>query len=458
MMYMKHSLTIVLLFMISLSSRPQQWNTFGNGLPDQVHAIIRHNNQLWVGSDYPYYYNGTDWTAAIDGLLYPLGVGVVFAYGILNNVLYMGGFFTVLTPEGNWYNNVARLHNGSWTTCGNGQGIDGSGMDGNVYCMIVYNGNLYAGGAFGSAGGDPLYPQEVRYIARFDGNAWQPVGLGVNDKITDMIVYNGVLVVSGYFTEAGGVPANHIAYWNGISWHALGSGMNGKVTALAVHDGYLYAGGLFDTAGGQYAKNIAKWDGTNWAPVGEGLNGQVYTLASYDGKLFAGGNELKKTFLNIPPFVVDYHLLYWNGSVWDTLNKNPNGQVNYLFVDEWGLIIGGNFSSVGNITANNIVQYKTISNVEEKNKATVPTRKLISGYPNPFNHTATISFYIPSASAVSIKIFNTLGEEVTTILNEKLPKGYHERQWEASKIPSGIYFCKLEAGELTETIRWVVSR
>jgi hypothetical protein len=81
-------------------------------------------------------------------------------------------------------------------------------------------------------------------------------------------VYNGELYVGGKFTTAGGVSASNIAKWNGTAWSALGSGITGsntgsnsQVTSMAVYNGELYVGGDFTTAGGVSANYIAKWNG-----------------------------------------------------------------------------------------------------------------------------------------------------------------------------------------------------
>jgi hypothetical protein len=66
------------------------------------------------------------------------------------------------------------------------------------------------------------------------------------------------LYAGGWFTTAGGAPANRIAKWDGSSWSALGSGMNNDVQALAVLGSDLYAGGNFRTAGGKVSAYLAK--------------------------------------------------------------------------------------------------------------------------------------------------------------------------------------------------------
>jgi photosystem II stability/assembly factor-like uncharacterized protein len=85
-------------------------------------------------------------------------------------------------------------------------------------------------------------------------------------------------------------------------------------------------------------------------------------------------------------------------------------------------------------------------------QGTVPTSvTLEQNYPNPFNPTTTISFAIPSRSLVSLKVFDVLGREVSTILSEELQAGSYTRQWNASAMASGIYFYRLQAGTFTET-------
>ena len=455
---MSKRLTFFILLMIIVctifnSVKAQQWSAFGSGVTWQVNSIVRFNNNLWVASDYPCYFDGSNWITVANGLIYPLGVGVFYTLAVFNNTLFGGGFFTVLTPENNWYNNVARLHNGSWTTCGNGLGDDGCGIDGEVYYLIEYNGNLYAGGNFGSAGGDPLSPQEVGYIARFDGSLWHPVGSGVNDKITDMAVYDNKLVVSGYFTEAGGIPANHVSCWDGSTWSALGSGTDGKVTALAVHDGCLYIGGLFDNAGGSPAKNIAKWDGMKWSSVGDGLMAQVYTLASYRGKLYAGGDGIVKRYFDTPPYSIIHNIMCWDGAKWDSLGQGPDGPVNFLLSDTLGLVVGGRFTKVGELSAQNIALFNSQSGVEYNETMKPGNFSLEQNYPNPFNPITKIRFTIPERSFVSLRIYDALGKAITTIVNKELVAGSYEYQWNAEKLSSGIYFYNLQAGKFTETKR-----
>ncbi len=84
------------------------------------------------------------------------------------------------------------------------------------------------------------------------------------------------------------------------------------------------------------------------------------------------------------------------------------------------------------------------------------TFKLLQNYPNPFNPVTKISFRLPLKSYVSLKVFDILGREVTTIVSEELAAGNYSRQWNAQGFASGIYFYRLQAGSFTDTKKLVL--
>lgn len=86
------------------------------------------------------------------------------------------------------------------------------------------------------------------------------------------------------------------------------------------------------------------------------------------------------------------------------------------------------------------------------------TYVLEQNYPNPFNPTTAIKFAIPHYGFVSLKIFDLLGREVTTLVNEELNPGTYERRLDASRLSSGVYFYRLQAGSFRDTKRMVVLR
>jgi hypothetical protein len=88
------------------------------------------------------------------------------------------------------------------------------------------------------------------YVACWDGSTWQPLGSGTSYSVDALTVYNGELIVGGFFRTAGGETCNNIARWNGSTWQPLGSGTNEYVFDLTVYNGELIVGGRFSVAGG----------------------------------------------------------------------------------------------------------------------------------------------------------------------------------------------------------------
>jgi photosystem II stability/assembly factor-like uncharacterized protein len=83
---------------------------------------------------------------------------------------------------------------------------------------------------------------------------------------------------------------------------------------------------------------------------------------------------------------------------------------------------------------------------------------LHQNYPNPFNPTTEIQFSIAKLSIVNLRIFDLLGREVATLVNEQRPGGDYSVKWEAGNLPSGVYFCRLQAGSYSETRKLVLLR
>jgi hypothetical protein len=84
--------------------------------------------------------------------------------------------------------------------------------------------------------------------------------------------------------------------------------------------------------------------------------------------------------------------------------------------------------------------------------------QLAQNYPNPFNPSTTIEFSLPEMSEVTLKIYNIDGEEVVTLISDKLSVGFYSSQWDASNLPSGVYLYRLNAGGFIETKRMILCK
>jgi len=117
-------------------------------------------------------------------------------------------------------------------------------------------------------------------------------------------------------------------------------------------------------------------------------------------------------------------------------SSNQNGEV-------FGLFFALADGTVGQFPAG-------VTTIEEVSSISPDEYKLLQNYPNPFNPTTTISFTIPENEFVTLKVYNILGNEVTTLVNQNLSAGTFNYNLEASNLASGIYFYELKAGNFIQ--------
>jgi hypothetical protein len=84
--------------------------------------------------------------------------------------------------------------------------------------------------------------------------------------------------------------------------------------------------------------------------------------------------------------------------------------------------------------------------------------RLEQNYPNPFNPSTKIKYSVPQSSLVQIKVFDVLGSEIETLLNEEKPIGTYEINWNAANFPSGVYFYQLKAGDFKQTKKMILMK
>ncbi|MCB9898735.1 MAG: hypothetical protein H6825_12090 [Planctomycetes bacterium] len=339
------------------------WAVLGSGLNGEVQALavfddgtgpaLHVGGNMGVGSEQfiglVAKWNGVSWSKVDDGFNHAPHGGIVYALVVHDDgsgpALFVGGNFVF---SGSGGKGIAKWTGVAWESVGE--------ILGTVRALAVYDDGfgdaLYVGGVFSSAGGVP-----ASHIAKRTGSVWSALGSGMNNAlgIQALTVFDdgggADLYAGGFFTSAGGVPANGIARWDGSAWSGMGNGLwneltpvldPGSVRALVVHDDgagpALYAAGTFSHAGVLSAKNIAKWNGGDWAPVGSGLPAQATSIASHDSgsgpALYVGGYTYMKM---------------WDGGAWSEIGTGLNGAPGAIasldLGDGLALFVGGQFTS-----------------------------------------------------------------------------------------------------------------
>jgi hypothetical protein len=149
-------------------------------------------------------------------------------------------------------------------------------------------------------------------------------------------------------------------------------------------------------------------------------------------------------------------------SLWseDKLVSNLIAIANFIPTENHGaIIIGG--SQPLTIYAQQISKYGNLGEVitsvkEDENNIKPNDFYLAQNYPNPFNPTTRIDFVIKENGLTSLKVYDLLGREVATLVNENLQAGTYYAEFNGSNLPSGIYFYQLQAGNFVQTRKMIL--
>ena len=215
---------------------------------------------------------------------------------------------------------------------------------------------------------------------------------------------------------------------NGDTWSQTGLS---SVESFAINSsGEIFAGGL----GGVFRSSD---NGDNWNEINTGLTLTfVFALAiNTGGEIFAGG--LGGVFRSSD-----------NGDNWSPINTGlMNTDVFAFAFNSSGEIFAG--TSGGGVFRS----VEPTTSVEQISTTIPPSFALEQNYPNPFNPTTTIQFTLAKGANVKLKVFSIEGKEVATLVDEAVTPGVHTFRFEANGLPSGVYFYRIEAGELFQTKR-----
>ena len=97
--------------------------------------------------------------------------------------------------------------------------------------------------------------------------------------------------------------------------------------------------------------------------------------------------------------------------------------------------------------AGTILKYSAPTSVNPDNNIIPKNYNIAQNFPNPFNPSTIINYQVPQNTFVSLKVYNSLGQEVATMVNGLVSAGTHEVQFNASNLSSGVYYYVIRAGE-----------
>ena len=375
-----------------------QWVQMSNGMGTSqiVYSFTTNGNYIFAGTDGSGVYlstnNGTTWTQTT------LNNQYVYSFAILGSNIFAGD-----DGEGVYLS----TNNGTtWTqTALNNKA---------VHSLAVLGNNIFAGTWYGYG----------VYLSINNGTSWTQTAL--NNKSVPSLDVLGNNIFAG--TSGDGV---YLSTNNGTTW-----------TQTTLNNQYVYS---FATLGnnifaGTFSSGVylSTNNGSSWTPIG--LNYEVIaSLAVLGNNIFAGT-------WNGVYFSTD------NGTSWIQKNQgfNPIPWVNALLITNDYIFAGTDGESVWRRPLSDFIGIKNIS-------SEIPSEfSLSQNYPNPFNPTTNIRFDLPKNGFVKLILFDALGREVATLVNEKLTPGTYDVNWNGSSYTSGVYYYKLIAGDFVETRKMIL--
>ncbi len=296
-------------------------------------------------------------------------------------------------------------------------------------CLAVSGTNIFAG--------DGQTGQGV-FLSTDNGTTWTPKDSGLTNKWVYSLAVspsgNGVTnIYAG--TQNGGV---FLSTNNGKSWTLPSTDLSNEIVFSLVTMGTeLFAG----TNNGVY---LSTNNGRNWSHVGPQY-AYVTSLVVSGSNLFAGGTYTAYSDGGV-------FLTTDNGSNWTAVDS---GLTN---TDIDALAIGGTNLFAGTYGSGTWVRplSEMITGVKNKGQNNPTSFSLSQNYPNPFNPSTVISYQLPLRSYVTLKIYDILGREVATLVNEVKNAGSYSITFNASNLATGIYFYRLQAGSFVQVRKMIL--
>ena len=264
------------------------------------------------------------------------------------------------------------------------------------------------------------------------GNTWFSVNIGTTGYLARIIfkdLLNGLIIANSgpsIITTDGGENWNAINYNFGWLWDGTFFGSDN--IALAGSDGRIY---ISEDAGQSWTEKIVAPSGTYISSISfkDSLNGTAVGETGLILSTTDGGDTWNQQF---SPTLTDFSDIEYS--------QNNSG----IIKGEDGVIIGTKKGT-------------QIVGIESEQQNSLPDNFYLSqNFPNPFNPGTTLRYSIPNHSMVIIKVYDILGNEIETLINEEKPAGTYEITWYPANLSSGVYFYQLRAGSYIETKKMIL--
>lgn len=374
-------------------------NTYSNfepvaGINGKIIALYFHGNDLYAGIE-----NGGAKVSVNNGNTWQDATGNMGINVSVNKFTSIGNTVFAATALGVFSTTDKGT---SWTLLNNG-------LMYSTKCVVANGSDLYASNMLGQV-----------YKSSNMGSSWSQIWITFPDKVNDILFHtNGIFIACAdiYYSTN-----------NGTSWNSENPPGMSLNTLYAVGNTIRAAGS------GGYINTNSTGGWVNEQPWGNWTFGFA-TVGSY--VLHAG---------IVGIFWSSDYGVTWNhpGTAYQWMvnfySMTQNGQ--YVFAGSTDGIYRKTIASFTGIT-------QTSNNIPDK-------FSLSQNYPNPFNPETNIKFGLPKQSHVSLIVYNQLGQSVAELVNSELAAGEYQYNFDAARLPSGIYYYKLQSGDFSETKKMIL--
>lgn len=314
-----------------------EWSVFGppdaSGTYTLILAILPiHDNLFYVAGDFENFDNiaAADHIAKYENGAWSSvgGVGASSQGRALavdaNGTIYLGGIFSDMGGDTD-ADYIAQWDGSSWSAVGVPNTGTAAITGVNAIAVHPQTGHIYVGGDFENFGGIA----NADRIAYWDGSSWNALGTGMNNDVETLAFDSfGNLYAGGAFTTAGGTTVNRVAMWDGSSWSSMNGGFSSNRTwaiAIAPNTDTIYASGSWTAStAGDTVNRVARWNGSQWVALGSGMDSTVFRLAVRpNGNLLASG-----LFTTAGGNTLSDSVAEWDGAAWNALPIDMPGSIN----------------------------------------------------------------------------------------------------------------------------------
>ncbi|MBP6671967.1 MAG: aryl-sulfate sulfotransferase [Bacteroidetes bacterium] len=212
------------------------------------------------------------------------------------------------------------------------------------------------------------------------------------------------------------------------------------------------------------AKAVNEIGKSAWSAIGTFMTSNVYLMVQYPTaalKLQTNSTYVLKYENNFEERV--NIRLYKNNNLALKIKDSTENTGRFVWkVPAAGVTTDSTYAiKVTSVLDSNIAASSPVFSIEkvagvEHEAVTVDRFELMQNFPNPFNPSTTIRFSVPAAQHVTVKVFDLLGKEMAVLVNEQLSQGRYSFTYHGDHTPSGIYFCRMEAGSFVSVKKIVL--